>query len=211
MKDDLPSYRDRLLARVRPEFRPEAERFLRSYSHNPNEPIFWFFAMLVEEQALTRAEVEKQKWLIHAIADPQTWKRLIVSKLTGWIVVPVVLAAALISSLAYLNHNNTVMIRKLSEHPEEVAAYAKDTLRALEVANDNAASINAIADLLNVPEARAGLWNGQFIIVVPNNSIAVEPYNENQKRITFNGDFRKIFGHFQKVQDDANEKKPTSP
>lgn len=207
MKDDLPSYRDRLLARVRPEFRPEADRFLRSYSDNPNEPTLWFFALLIEEQALTRAEVEKQKWRILALTGPENWKRIVYS----WVLVPVLLVAFILGVIVYLNHRNMATIQRLSEHPEEVAAYAKDTLKALEVANDNAASINAVANLLNIPEARAGLRGGQFIIIVPNNSILVESENEQEKRITLNGDFRKIFGHLQRMQDDTNKKKPAPP
>lgn len=207
MKHDHPSYRDRLLAHVLPEFRAEADRFLRNYSNNPDEPVFWFFALLVEEQALTRTEVEKQKWRILALTGPDNWKRIVYS----WALVPALIAAFVVGAIAYLNHSNTATIRKLSEHPGEVATYARDTLKALEVANDNAASINAVADLLNVPEARAGLQSGQFVIVVPNNSITVQSQNDREKRITLNGDLRKIIGHLQKVSEDADKRKPTPP
>ena len=196
MKSDLPSYRERLLTQVNPKFRPEADRFLRSYSTDPNEPILWFFAILVEEQALTRTEVEKQKWRIFALTGPDNWKRIVYS----WAVVPVLLAVFVIGSIAWLNHLNMTTLRKLSEHPEEVAVYAKDTLRALEVANDNAVSINAIADLLNLPNVRAGLRNNNFVIVVPSNSIKFETLNDHESIITLSGDLRKLTEYLQRKE-----------
>lgn len=201
------SYRDRLLAHVRPELRAEAARVLCSYSNNPNEPIFWFFALVVEEQAHTRTEVEKQKWRIFALTGPDNWKRIVYS----WALVPALIALFVLCTIAFLNHQNTAVIRKLSAHPEEMAAYAKDTLRALEVANDNATSINAVADLLNIPEARAGIQGGKFVIIVPDNSITIQSQNEHEKRIILNGDLRKIFGRLQKASDDADKQRPIAP
>jgi len=207
MKDDHSSYRERLLARVRPERRAEADQFLSQYSHNPNEPIFWFFAQVLEEQALTRSEVENQKRRILALTGPDNWKRILLSRAF----VPVVLAAFVFGGMAYLNHLNMTTIKKLSERPAEVAAYAKDTLKALEIANDNAANVNAVADILNVPEITAQWRDGKLDVIVPENSVFIQDYKNQFKRITFMGDLRKILGNFQRIRDNRDLEKPTPP
>jgi len=207
MKDDHPSYRDRLIARVRPERRAEADQFLRSYSNNPNEPTFWFIGLLADELASTRSEIEQQKRRISALTGPDNWKRILFS----WALVPVLLAAFVLGGVAYLNHLNMTTIRKLSERPAEVAAYAKNSLKALEVANDNAANINAAADLLNVPEVTAQWRDGKLDLIVPQNSVFVQDYKDHFKRITFIGDLRKIFGNSQRIHDNRDKEKPTPP
>ncbi len=207
MKSDHPSYRDRLIARVRPEFRSEADRFLRGYSNNPNEPIFWFFVMLADESASTRAEIEEQKRRISVLTGPDYWHRILFS----WVLVPILLAAFVLGGIAYLNHQNMTAIRKLTEHPAEIAAYSGNTLKALQLANDNAANINAAADLLNVPELGAEWKDGKLVVVVPQNSVLVTDFNERFKRITFIGDLRKIFGNSQRIHDNREKEKPASP
>lgn len=165
----MPTYqtsaRERLLALIHGD-KVTADRQLRRMFTDDDDPILMLFVELMERQEMARKSIgetvhgavrrehEEQRRILQAIYHPRTWKRLLASRILGWIVAPAVLAAVILWGLENISSKQLKVLSNFTRDTSTIMAFTDHMKTAAGLATEaqkNAETMLAVGALLNHP------------------------------------------------------------